>query len=59
MGMPASLSANSTQELYLDPLPFDNLNVQELWSWMGDLDGYDSYSWIVPSSDEFVGTARR
>lgn len=26
-------------------LPFDNLDVQELWDWMGNLSDYDNYSY--------------
>jgi hypothetical protein len=33
------------QDFYSNSLPFGNLNVQELWTWMGDLDGYDGYSY--------------
>jgi len=35
------------QELFPDSLPFDDLNVQELWTWMGDLD-YENYSYQGP-----------
>jgi hypothetical protein len=45
LGMAASLAGNSNQDMYSDTLPFDNLNVQELWTWMGELDGYDNYSY--------------
>jgi hypothetical protein len=26
-------------------LPFDNLDVQQLWDWMGNLDEFDNYSY--------------
>jgi len=41
--LPTSLN----HELFSDSLPFDDLNVQELWTWMGDLD-YENYSYQVP-----------
>jgi hypothetical protein len=44
MNLAASLPANTHQDIYTESLPFDNLNVQELWTWMGDLDGFDSQS---------------
>jgi len=40
-----SLPPTLNQDLYSDVLPFDDLNVQELWTWMGDLD-YDNYSYV-------------
>ncbi|KAN0105068.1 hypothetical protein V8E51_010813 [Hyaloscypha variabilis] len=40
-----SLPPTLNQDLYSDALPFDDLNVQELWTWMGDLD-YDNYSYV-------------
>ena len=43
VGMSAQLPAQSEQDIYSDQLPFDNLNVEELWSWMGNLNGYDNY----------------
>ncbi|KAL3419178.1 fungal specific transcription factor domain-containing protein [Phlyctema vagabunda] len=32
-------------QFHSESLPFDNLNVQELWDWMGDLSGYRSYEY--------------
>ena len=42
---PQVLGAGTNNGVYSDALPFDGLNVQELWTWMGDLDGYDEYSY--------------
>jgi len=36
-----SLHANVTA----NGLPFDNLDVQQLWDWMGNLDEFDNYSY--------------
>jgi len=41
--MPTQVGSNSNYQPCPDPLPFDSLNVQDLWTWMGDLDGYDNY----------------
>jgi hypothetical protein len=45
LGIDGPLPLNTDQDMYSDSLPFDNLNVQELWTWMGDLDGFDNYSY--------------
>jgi len=45
LNMPTQVAINSDYQVCHEPLPFDSLNVQDLWNWMGDLDDYDNYSY--------------
>lgn len=47
MDMAAPMMAYSATQFHTDGngLPFDNLDVQELWDWMGNLSEYDGYSY--------------
>jgi len=54
LNMPTQEATTSSYQVCPDPLPFDSLNVQDLWTWMGDLDGYNNYSFL--GSHETNGT---
>jgi hypothetical protein len=51
IGVPLPVTSN--QGMCSGALPIDNLNVQELWTWMGDLD-YDNYSYQGPYENNSI-----